>query len=73
MYSAIPKVWREDSPKNVTLTEKNNSLVELHIPTITFIAILMDVGVLGNMRMSMYIPSSTYRRHTARSFYGWVG
>ncbi|XP_052249803.1 uncharacterized protein LOC127857448 [Dreissena polymorpha] len=58
MYSAIPKVWREDSPKNVTLTEKNNSLVELHIPTITFIAILMD-----------YLPS-TYR--SLILWLGWI-
>ncbi|KAH3713136.1 alpha-2Db adrenergic receptor-like [Dreissena polymorpha] len=72
MYSAIPKVWREDFPQNVTLAQLNNSLVELHIPTIIFIAILMVVGVLGNI-LVVYVYTFKYSPSTYRSFILWLG
>ncbi|KAH3713139.1 uncharacterized protein LOC127858738 [Dreissena polymorpha] len=72
MYSAIPKAWRDDFPKNVTLAELNNSLVELHIPTIIFIAILMVVGVLGNI-LVVYVYTFKYSPSTYRSFILWLG
>ncbi|KAH3713896.1 hypothetical protein DPMN_073697 [Dreissena polymorpha] len=72
MYSAIPKVWREDFRENVTLAELNNSLVDLHIPSIIYVAILMVVGVLGNI-LVVYIYTIKYSPSTYRSFILWLG
>ncbi|XP_052249837.1 uncharacterized protein LOC127857481 [Dreissena polymorpha] len=72
MYSAIPKVWREDFRENVTLAELNNSLVDLHILSIIYVAILMIVGVLGNI-LVVYIYTIKYSPSTYRSFILWLG
>jgi len=65
MYSAIPKDWREDFDVNVTLTELNDSLMELHLPTIAFIAVLMVTGVLGNI-LVIYVYTTKYYSSTHR-------
>lgn len=72
MYTTIPKDWRGDFGPNVTLEILNDVLVQLHIPTIVFIAILMVVGVLGNL-LVLYIYTSKYHPSTYRSFILWLG
>ena len=72
MYTTIPKEWREDFGPNVTIQDLNDVLVELHIPTIVFIAILMVVGVFGNI-LVLYIYTTKYHPSTYRSFILWLG
>lgn len=64
--------WRDKYLNNVTLTELNDELVLLHIPTIVFIAILIVVGVLGNIYV-IYIYTTKYSPSTYRSFIIWLG
>lgn len=72
MYSTIPREWRHNFDANVTLEELNNTLVILHIPTIVFIAILMIVGIVGNILVlcvyTNYKSSTNYK-----SFIIWLG
>ncbi|XP_045181064.2 rhodopsin, GQ-coupled-like [Mercenaria mercenaria] len=72
MYTTIPKDWRNDFGPNVTIEDLNDVLVQLHIPTIVFIAILMVVGVFGNM-LVLYIYTTKYHPSTYRSFILWLG
>lgn len=72
MYTTIPKAWRDDFGPNVTIEELNDVLVQLHIPTIIFMAILMVVGVFGNL-LVLYIYTSKYHPSTYRSFILWLG
>ncbi|XP_045181236.2 uncharacterized protein LOC123540349 [Mercenaria mercenaria] len=72
MYTTIPKDWRNDFGQNVTIQHLNDVLVQLHIPTIVFIAILMVVGVFGNM-LVLYIYTTKYHPSTYRSFILWLG
>ncbi|WAR18058.1 hypothetical protein MAR_032652 [Mya arenaria] len=65
MYSAIPKDWRHDFDVNVTIQELNDSLAELHVPTIAFIALLMVFGVLGNI-LVLYVYTRKYHPSTYR-------
>lgn len=72
MYTTIPKEWRDTIGPNVTLAELNDLLVDLHIPTIVFIAALMVIGVFGNM-LVLYIYSKKYHPSTHRCFILWLG
>lgn len=72
MYTTIPKSWRHDFGSNVTIDHLNNVLVQLHIPTIVFIAVLMVVGVFGNI-LVLYIYTTKYHPSTYRSFILWLG
>ncbi|WAR18052.1 OPSD-like protein [Mya arenaria] len=72
MYSAIPKDWRQDFDVNVTIQELNDSLAELHVPTIAFIALLMVLGVLGNI-LVLYVYTRKYHPSTYRCFILWLG
>ncbi|KAL4217757.1 hypothetical protein ACF0H5_022497 [Mactra antiquata] len=72
MYTTIPKAWRSDLPANVTTEELNDILVQLHIPCIVIIAILMVIGVFGNM-LVLYIYSTKYHPSTYRCFILWLG
>ncbi|KAH3713228.1 hypothetical protein DPMN_073018 [Dreissena polymorpha] len=72
MYSAIPKAWRENFMENVTLAELNKTLAELLIPAIIFFAILMVVGVFGNI-LVVYVYTFKYSPSTYRSFILWLG
>lgn len=72
MYTTIPKEWRDDFGPNVTIEELNDVLVQLHIPTIVFIAALMVIGVFGNM-LVLYIYTTKYHPSTHRCFILWLG
>lgn len=72
MYTTIPRSWRDDFGPNVTIMDLNDSLVQLHIPTIVFIAILMVLGVTGNSFV-LYIYTRKYHPSTYRSFILWLG
>ena len=67
MYTKIPKSWRGDFSVNVTLVELNDALVQLHIPTIVLIAILMVIGVFGNI-LVLYVYTKKYHASTHRCF-----
>ena len=71
MYSTIPKEWRSDFDGNVTIGELNNTLVILHIPTIAFIAILMCIGVFGNILV--LVVYTNYTKSTYKIFIIWLG
>ena len=72
MFSTIPRDWRNGLGHNTTILELNAVLVQLHIPAIVFIAVLMVLGVFGNM-IVIYVFTTKYYISTYRGFILWLG